>query len=176
MHKKDRNSMSEEWKKWIREIVGENKKVLDFGCARGLLSREMLPYSKRVMGMDFSPVFVQQAKNNLGKDNVILGDVCNPPDSLPKDFDVVWCIEVIEHVLEPAKLIQQAAEHLTESGRLVLTFPKSKFTGRNPNRKDIDRHLWCFDEAGIMELTEPYFVFERCYHNLFWVFSRMGRY
>ena len=171
-HKKDRQEISDEWKRYIYEIVGENKKVLDFGCARGLLSKEMIPYSKMVVGIDFSPEFIEQAKKNLGKENAILGDVCDPPDFLPKDFDVVWCVEVIEHVMEPKKMIKAAAKHLADDGRLVLTFPKSKFTGKNPEWKNIDRHLWSFDENGIIELTEPFFNYKKCCYDLFYIFRK----
>jgi SAM-dependent methyltransferase len=171
-HKSDRYNVSDEWKIWIQRVVGKNKKVLDFGCGRGLMGKEMIPYSKRVIGLDFCPEFIRQAKQNLGEANAILGDVMDPPACLPEDFDVVWCVEVIEHVLEPAKLIQAAADHLAGDGRLVLTFPESRYTGKNPEWKNIDRHLWCFDEKGILKLTEAAFSFERCYQNLFWVFKK----
>jgi len=171
-HKADRFNLADEWKIWIRQVVGENKRILDFGCGRGLLGKLMIPYSKCVIGIDFCPEFIRQAKCNLGEANAVLGDAIHPPDGLPKDFDVVWCVEVIEHVLEPAKLIRSAADHLTDGGKLVLTFPKSEFSGKNPEWKNIDRHLWCFDKTGILELTEAFFSFEELYCDYFWVFRK----
>ena len=123
-------------------------------------------------GIDFSPVFVDQAKRNLGEKNVLQGDVCDLPDTLPRDFDLIWCVEVIEHVKEPSKLLRNAAEHLVDGGRFVLTFPQARFTGKNPEWKNIDRHLWCFEKTGILQLTEPFFIFEKVYQNIFWVFRK----
>ena len=159
-HKRDRFELREEYIALLRQTIGEGKKVADFGCARGLVTREIQKFSKEIFGIDFSPAFIEEAKKNLGEEFVLQADLCNLPDSVPKDFDAIWCSEVIEHVRNPEKLFQSAHGILKENGRFIVTFPPGDFTGRNPNWDNIDKHLWCFTKDGLAKIASKWFDVE----------------
>lgn len=159
-HKRDRFELAEEYIALIRKDIGDGHKVADFGCARGLVTREIQKFSRSVMGIDFSKAFLEFARKNIGEENVIQSDLCALPPAVPKDFEVIWCSEVIEHVQQPEKLFQSAHSVLVPKGKFIVTFPPADYTGKNPDWDDIDKHLWCFTKDGIEKIASPWFSVE----------------
>ncbi|MFB6247438.1 MAG: class I SAM-dependent methyltransferase [Salinibacter sp.] len=95
--------------------------VLDVGCGPGTHLRALADRIGRGIGIDLSPKMVDAARRRATHpalsfrvdDAETLGSV--PPDSV----DTVICVGVLEHVLRPARLLQQVARVLRPSGRFV---------------------------------------------------------
>jgi len=97
-------------------------KLLDVGCGNGYLMNIAKKKAKFVYGCDISRTAVKEAKR---KGMVV---VCADLNSgkLPyadEGLDDVTCIEVIEHVLDPMKLLRDIYRVLKPNGQLVLTTP-----------------------------------------------------
>jgi len=112
------------WKSRLDIILKYKKKgkLLDVGCAFGYM---LIPLSKyfRVYGFDCSEYAVNIAKKNV-KEGVF--KVHNAEESFPfrsNFFDVVTCFDVIEHLRNNDRLIENIFDVLKERGILFLTTP-----------------------------------------------------
>jgi 2-polyprenyl-6-hydroxyphenyl methylase/3-demethylubiquinone-9 3-methyltransferase len=95
------------------------------GCGGGILAESMARLGGNVTGIDQSDIAIKIAKlhakeNNLSIDYKLL----NIEDFLKKDsnkFDVITCLEMIEHVPDPASIITSCAKKLKKNGRLYVS-------------------------------------------------------
>lgn len=72
--------------------------VLDAGCAMGILVSEFSKQGVQAYGLDFSQYAVDNA-DPLIRSNCYCGSLAEPfPEGLPKHFDFVTCMEVLEHM------------------------------------------------------------------------------
>ena len=111
---------------YINDLFPLNEKnILDVGCGGGILAESMARLGGNVTGIDQSEIAVKIAKlhakeNNLSIDYKLL----NIEDFLKKDsnkFDVITCLEMIEHVPDPASIITSCAKKLKKNGRLYVS-------------------------------------------------------
>lgn len=98
--------------------------VLDCGCGDGYLAVLTKPKVKQVVGLDFSvnrlKNFTQKAlKNKIYR---IAGDSCQLPIK-NESFDVILVSELLEHVAEDEKMLQEIHSSLKEGGQLILSVP-----------------------------------------------------
>jgi 2-polyprenyl-6-hydroxyphenyl methylase/3-demethylubiquinone-9 3-methyltransferase len=111
---------------YINDLFPLNEKnILDVGCGGGILAESMARLGGNVTGIDQSEIAIKIAKlhakeNNLSIDYKLL----NIEDFLKKDsnkFDVITCLEMIEHVPDPASIITSCAKKLKKNGRLYIS-------------------------------------------------------
>jgi SAM-dependent methyltransferase len=96
--------------------------VVEVGCGAGVVL-EQIP-AGRVWGMDLSGYILQKTRRRLAHRpaQLLQGNAEKLPfagDSLHK----VVCTEVIEHVLEPARVAQEMARVATADGCIIITIP-----------------------------------------------------
>ena len=84
----------------IREYIGSGKRVLDFGCGNGFGTIQLLPNAETVHGVDVDEGAIEFARSTLGH-LASFGSVSD----CPRNFDVVTCVEVIEHVEDVDELL-----------------------------------------------------------------------
>ena len=101
----------------------EGKTALDVGCGAGLLAEPLARLGANVTGIDASPEVVAVAREHaeaMGLDiDYRSGDVGN----LEGRFDLITCMEVLEHVADPALFISALAKRLAPNGLLILSTP-----------------------------------------------------
>ena len=100
-------------------------RVLDVGCGAGLLSEAMAGEGARVTALDLSPELVEVAKLHLlesGRQvDYRLQSVEALAAEMPGAFDAITCMEMLEHVPDPASVLQACATLLKPGGRLLLS-------------------------------------------------------
>ncbi|WP_214845809.1 bifunctional 2-polyprenyl-6-hydroxyphenol methylase/3-demethylubiquinol 3-O-methyltransferase UbiG [Exiguobacterium sp. S90] len=113
---------------WIvREAKGED--ILDVGCSGGLVPILLGREGKRVTGIDVSPEAIAEATSALKEEaasvqSVVMFSETNIMSfSANRQFDTVLMTEVLEHIGEPERVIQQAYTLVKPGGRLVVTVP-----------------------------------------------------
>lgn len=110
---------------WINSLAGlPGKRVLDVGCGGGILSDSMARKGAHVMGIDLSTKALRVASlhaletetPNLQFREVSVEALA---DEQAASFDVVTCMEMLEHVPDPTSVVRACAR-LVKPGGLVF--------------------------------------------------------
>ncbi|MEN8218666.1 MAG: bifunctional 2-polyprenyl-6-hydroxyphenol methylase/3-demethylubiquinol 3-O-methyltransferase UbiG [Pseudomonadota bacterium] len=96
-----------------------DKTVLDVGCGGGILSESMAQRGANVTGIDMGSAPLSVAKLHLYESALKVDYQCTSVEQLaaehPASFDVVTCMEMLEHVPDPASVVT-ACHHLVKPG------------------------------------------------------------
>ena len=140
----------------IISLIPEGSFVLDAGCGSGIAP--LLLYSKKActgVGIDIRKEYIEFALRNVPKFQFYQDDIQS--FSLAQQFDVVLCLEVIEHFtpVSQAKIIDRLDAHLKAGGLLILESPSKFYFIIEP--------LWKL----LRKLLHPFTVFcDEEYHRL----------
>jgi 2-polyprenyl-6-hydroxyphenyl methylase / 3-demethylubiquinone-9 3-methyltransferase len=100
-------------------------RALDVGCGAGLLSEALAGEGAKVTALDLSPELIDIAKLHLlesGLDvDYRLQSVESISDESPGAFDVITCMELLEHVPDPASVLASCAKLLKPGGKLFAS-------------------------------------------------------
>jgi 2-polyprenyl-6-hydroxyphenyl methylase/3-demethylubiquinone-9 3-methyltransferase len=84
-------------------------RVLDVGCGGGLLTEALTRRGAHVTGIDLSPAMIETARLHAAGENLSIEyrvqDAIELAQQQPQAFDVVCCMEMLEHVCDPAALL-----------------------------------------------------------------------
>lgn len=101
------------------------KKVLDVGCGGGILSESMAQRGADVMGIDMAEKSLQVAELHALEANAKVAYRCIAVEALaaemPEQFDVVTCMEMLEHVPDPASVVHACAALVKPGGHLFFS-------------------------------------------------------
>ena len=98
------------------------RRVLDVGCGGGVFSEAMALSGAIVTGLDVEPQAINTAKAHAKQEKLAIEYVCQPIEDFQADlFDVVTCMEMLEHVPDPSLIIKHCARLLKPGGYLFLS-------------------------------------------------------
>lgn len=112
---------------WIASQAAlEGAEVLDVGCGGGILAESMARRKARVLGIDLStkPLKVAQLHaleagvEGLDYREIAVEDLAA---ERPASFDVVTCMEMLEHVPDPAAIVRACAQAVKPGGWVFLS-------------------------------------------------------
>lgn len=111
---------------WIAARVSlPGARVADIGCGGGLLSEALAARGAQVLGIDMSPELIEVARLHLYESGLAVDYRVQSAEALahgePASRDAVCCLELLEHVPDPAALVQALADLLKPGGKLVLS-------------------------------------------------------
>lgn len=102
-----------------------NKRLLDIGCGGGLLTESLASKGALVTGIDISEDVIEVARIHALEHGLSIDyQVCSAEElasSHTGHFDVITCMEMLEHVPDPRSIIQSAAALLKPGGHLFLS-------------------------------------------------------
>ena len=101
-------------------------RAIDVGCGGGLLSEAMAQAGASVLGVDLSPELLEVAKlHALGAELTGIEYQLQSAEAMaqthPEQFDLVTCMEMLEHVPEPESVLDACVKLLKPGGLLVLS-------------------------------------------------------
>lgn len=99
--------------------------VLDVGCGAGLLSEALARGGAQVVALDLAPELIDIAKLHLLESGLKVDYRLQPVEVLaneiPGTFDAITCMEMLEHVPDPASVLRACAGLLKPGGKLFLS-------------------------------------------------------
>jgi 2-polyprenyl-6-hydroxyphenyl methylase / 3-demethylubiquinone-9 3-methyltransferase len=100
-------------------------RVLDVGCGAGLLSEALVREGASVTALDLAPELIEVAKLHLLESGLKVDYRLQSVEALaaemPGSFDAITCMEMLEHVPDPAAVVRACATLLKPGGRLFLS-------------------------------------------------------
>jgi len=111
---------------WIDERAPvSGKSVVDVGCGGGLLSEALAHRGANVTGIDMGEAPLAVARLHQLESGVDVSYMQSTAESLaaakPAEFDVVTCLEMLEHVPDPSTVIQACADLCKPGGHLFFS-------------------------------------------------------
>src|SRR3954471_20623077 len=97
----------------------EGKTALDVGCGAGLLCEPLARLGAKVTGIDAAPEVIEVAREHAATMGLDIDDRNAAVEQLEGAFDLVTCMEVIEHVADPAAFLGSLARRLAPGGLLI---------------------------------------------------------
>ncbi len=103
----------------------DGKSVADVGCGTGhfLLNVRKRFRPSAMTGFEYAEAALRVARETLPEAQFQLLDIY---EGTARRFDVVFCIEVIEHLLQPEKALKNLLAMLGENGVLLITVPDGR--------------------------------------------------
>jgi 2-polyprenyl-6-hydroxyphenyl methylase/3-demethylubiquinone-9 3-methyltransferase len=99
------------------------KQVLDIGCGGGILAEAMAHHGAKVTAIDKAEASLSVAKLHLLESKLDISYIDSTAEEFsadkPEQFDVVTCLEMLEHVPDPASVVA-ACQHMVKPGGLVF--------------------------------------------------------
>ncbi|TAK45195.1 MAG: bifunctional 2-polyprenyl-6-hydroxyphenol methylase/3-demethylubiquinol 3-O-methyltransferase UbiG [Betaproteobacteria bacterium] len=103
----------------------EGREVLDVGCGGGILSEAMARLGARVTGIDLSEKALKVAQLHLLESRLAVRYELESAESLARGeagrFDIVTCMELLEHVPDPASTVAACAKLAKPGGQVFFS-------------------------------------------------------
>ncbi len=106
----------------------KDKKILDVGCGGGILSEALAKAGGHITGIDLSASAIKVARkhqNNLPESHLNidyqLSSVEDFAERYSERFDMITCMEMLEHVPDPASCIKACSKLIKPNGKLFLS-------------------------------------------------------
>jgi 2-polyprenyl-6-hydroxyphenyl methylase / 3-demethylubiquinone-9 3-methyltransferase len=101
------------------------KRVVDIGCGGGILAEALAEQGAQVTGIDMAELSLKVARLHLHESELKVDYQLITAEAFAEQhaaqFDIVTCLEMLEHVPDPAAIIDAAARLLKPGGCLVLS-------------------------------------------------------
>lgn len=111
---------------YIENLAGlQGRRVLDVGCGGGILSESMAVRGASVTGIDLGDKALKVARLHLlesgQKVDYRLVAVEDLAQQEPQQYDVVTCMEMLEHVPDPASVVKACAQLVKPGGHVFFS-------------------------------------------------------
>ncbi|MHB1425618.1 MAG: class I SAM-dependent methyltransferase [Gemmataceae bacterium] len=144
-------------------VPPECRRVLEVGCAGGKLGRLLRRRGHHVTGIELVPEIAERARCRL--DRVVTADVERDGFPFPpSSFDALVFADVLEHLVDPWRVLREAVAVLADNGVIVASIP---------NVQNIDvvsrllRGRWDYRERGILDFGHLRFFTLQSIRGLF---------
>ncbi len=128
------------------------RKILDIGASVGEMGAALVSRGCDVTGLEYSPVLAAEARKRLTR--VFEGDI----EQLVADgfdpggpFDCVIMADVLEHLRDPWRVVQWAADQIGDGGSMVISVPNVRHL--RLIWAVVLRRSWPYQDSGIFDRT-----------------------
>jgi glycosyltransferase involved in cell wall biosynthesis len=150
---------------YVRQLVGQGKKVLNVGCGEGELDAELVAQQQsHITGIDI----LQEPRNRHVMEAYYWADLdqgLGPVlDSVRgQNFDRVLFLDILEHLRRPETLLRECRESLAPHGEVVVSVPN---IANITIRLSLLLGQWNYTERGILDRTHVRFFTRRTARRL----------
>lgn len=175
----------------VRALIGmlkpkDDDTILDVGCGAGNILEEVS--RGKLFGLDLSSVLLERAREHLGNRAIFVKGNAEEMAGLfeANQFSKIFSSEVIEHVLNPDKVIEQMSILLKPDGVLIISIPNEWlikilkrvliglglfrviFPKYKKSQAEYEWHLHDFDLAMLRRIVSGKFVIKKIRRIPFW--------
>ncbi|HVJ25599.1 MAG TPA: bifunctional 2-polyprenyl-6-hydroxyphenol methylase/3-demethylubiquinol 3-O-methyltransferase UbiG [Burkholderiales bacterium] len=107
---------------WIAQHAPlQGARVLDVGCGGGILAEAMARRGAKVTGIDLSEKALRVAQLHLLESKLDIRYEMSSVDDVAGEFDLVTCMELLEHVPDPAAMVAACARLVRPGGQVFFS-------------------------------------------------------
>lgn len=108
----------------VIEYFGEFKQgleIIDIGCGGGLIAEPLARMGANVTAIDASEENIKTAKCHAKEANLNIDYICTSAEEHNGKYDVVLCLEIIEHVSDVKIFIEAVANLIKDDGIIIIS-------------------------------------------------------
>jgi 2-polyprenyl-6-hydroxyphenyl methylase/3-demethylubiquinone-9 3-methyltransferase len=109
----------------LEKLTTRNPRILDVGCGGGILSEALAQSGAQVVGLDLSDTAIEVARQHAQKQKLEIDYRYESVEQIAREhsgsFDAVTCMEMLEHVPEPRKIVSACAQALKPGGQAFFS-------------------------------------------------------
>lgn len=146
--------------KFVAKMLAGRERVLEVGCGDGFASRIVQQEVKQLVAIDFDPVFVRDAREQMQdpwKFDCRVHDLLDAP--LAESFDGAYCLDVLEHI-PPAvedRFLGNLVQSMADRGVAVVGTP-SQESQAHASVASREGHVNCKNARGLKETLSRSFA------------------
>ncbi len=132
-------------------MVPHCKKLLDVGCGTGATAYVLKSsgVAEQVYGVELFEDAAREARTVL--DDVICADISSTDLAFEeKSFDVILCLDVLEHLVDPWSVLTKLKQYLRDDGVLITSIPTIAYA---PVILNLLRKRFVYEQSGVMDKT-----------------------
>jgi len=103
-----------------QDLPFKNLSIIDIGCGGGLVTEPMARLGAKITGIDASIKNIEAAKLHAKKMNLNIDYSVNTPENINNNYDIVLCLEIIEHVSDALLFIKSCEKILKKNGLIFF--------------------------------------------------------
>jgi len=174
--------------KFVARLIKKTDNILEIGCGSGLGSIFLSQHCKHLTGIDIKKSEIQDAISINKRKNVDFINVDFFNKEFSNKFDVIVCLDVIEHMPERIgnKLVNKISKLIKQTGMAVIGTP-SIYSYEYQGELSKASHIKCYDQKELIEMIEMYFQRTLCfsmndelvhtgYHKMAWYYFLLAFY
>ena len=146
-------------------LVGTNKRVVDFGCGAGGFAQLLKQRGCRIVGVDLNAEAAKAAESHC--DQVLVADLdfISILEILPdQTFDVAIFGDVLEHLRDPWRVLADARQILRPGGYVIASIPN---IAHGAVRLSLLQGNFEYADVGLLDNTHLRFFTRKTVHELF---------
>jgi 2-polyprenyl-3-methyl-5-hydroxy-6-metoxy-1,4-benzoquinol methylase len=149
----------------LQFIPNSCKRILEVGCGDGIFAESVKnKFNAEVWGVELSEDAAKKAEKVI--DKVFTGDIIELVNTLPANyFDCIVINDVLEHILDPFKLLSKIKSLIKNNGYIVSSIPNVRYIGNLEElllKKD-----WQYKDDGILDITHFRFFTKKSIERMF---------
>ncbi len=139
-----------------------NDMILDVGCGECYPMSFILNHCPQVIGVDISLQKLKEGKRRIGKADVIRASSEKLPFR-PQVFDRITCLELLEHLEDPSRTLNEIGFALRNEGTLIISVPYKERIVRVQcihcgKFSPLYGHIHSFDNGSLRALLPKHYV------------------
>jgi 2-polyprenyl-3-methyl-5-hydroxy-6-metoxy-1,4-benzoquinol methylase len=136
------------------ELASQGRRILEFGCANGFISRHLAERGCTVTGVEVDAMAAAEARQWCEK--VVLADLNRHEwvEQVGSDFDTILFGDVLEHLLHPEETLRNASRVLAPQGQVIISLPNIAHWSV---RSSLLRGNFEYESTGILDITHVRF-------------------
>lgn len=107
----------------LATTAARDRSVLDCCCGDGIYLLPLLSVTSAVVGADSSAVALERAGRRCPEAKLVLADVDRELPLEDNSFDLVWCVDAIEHLVDTQTALSELRRVLRPGGELIVATP-----------------------------------------------------